>query len=106
MPWSLPTADVVNRNIKAGSDPNTADFKELTYEAYGVGGVGFIINCLSDNVNRAAADVNAAINKVGAASASRCIGVSPNPAYPFSFPFPYVTSALAHYSLPSSSPSP
>ena len=56
--------DVVNRNIKAGSDPNTADFKELTYEAYGVGGVGFIINCLSDNVNRAAADVNAAINKV------------------------------------------
>jgi transcriptional/translational regulatory protein YebC/TACO1 len=104
VPWSLPTADVVNRNIKAGSDPNTADFKELTYEAYGVGGVGFIINCLSDNVNRAAADVNAAINKVGAASASRCIGVSLNAAHPFSFP--YVTSALAHYSLPSPSPSP
>lgn len=64
------TKDVVNRNIKAGSDPNTADFKELTYEAYGVGGVGFIINCLSDNVNRAAADVNAAINKVGFSTAA------------------------------------
>ena len=62
--------DVVNRNIKAGSDPNTADFKELTYEAYGVGGVGFIINCLSDNNNRATADVGTVARVADAATTS------------------------------------
>ena len=57
--------DVVDRNIKKASESPT-DYKELTYEAYGNEGVAFIINCLSDNNNtRAAADVNAAVNKLG-----------------------------------------
>ena len=39
------------------AESNTADFKELTYELYGHGGVGFVINALSDNSNRAYTDV-------------------------------------------------
>ena len=49
--------DVVERNIKKAMDPVTADYKELTYEAYGHGGVGLIINALSDNNNRAVEQV-------------------------------------------------
>ena len=50
--------DIVDRNIKAASsDKDGADFKELTYELYGHGGVGFVINALSDNSNRAYTDV-------------------------------------------------
>jgi len=56
------SSDVVARNIKKASE-KPVDFKELTYEAYGLGGAGFIINCLSDNNNRANAQVNAVINK-------------------------------------------
>eukprot|EP00316_Scyphosphaera_apsteinii_P009513 CAMPEP_0119312392 /NCGR_PEP_ID=MMETSP1333-20130426/26242_1 /TAXON_ID=418940 /ORGANISM="Scyphosphaera apsteinii, Strain RCC1455" /LENGTH=234 /DNA_ID=CAMNT_0007317003 /DNA_START=207 /DNA_END=911 /DNA_ORIENTATION=+ len=62
--------DVVERNIKKALDPVTADYKELTYEAYGKGGVGLIINVLSDNNNRATADVNMIVKKSGCSIAS------------------------------------
>jgi len=62
--------DVVERNVKRALEPDTSDYKELTYEAYGFGGVGFIINVLSDNNNRATADVNNAVNKAGCKPAS------------------------------------
>ena len=57
-------SDVVERNIKKASEKGTS-YKELTYEAYGVGGVGLIINCLSDSNNRATAEVNACVKKLG-----------------------------------------
>ena len=57
------TKDVVDRNIKRAMDDDTSDYKELTYEAYGHGGVGFIVNCLSDNNNRANEQVNTAFKK-------------------------------------------
>ena len=52
-----------HENIKRATDTNTANYDELTYEAYGHGGVGIIINCLSDNKNRAVEMVNTAIKK-------------------------------------------
>ena len=42
-----------------------ADDAEVTYEAYGPGGTGFIIECLTDNLNRTAGDVKSAITKAG-----------------------------------------
>ena len=42
-----------------------ATWGQVTYEAYGIGGTGFVIECLTDNVNRSAADVKAAITKGG-----------------------------------------
>ena len=60
----------MNKNIKRAMDTDTANFDELTYEAYGVGGVGIIINCLSDNKNRAVSEVNTVIKKTGSTVAS------------------------------------
>jgi YebC/PmpR family DNA-binding regulatory protein len=57
--------DLVDRNIKRATDGSQADYMELTYEAYGEGGVGIVIEVLSDNVNRAAADTKATVNKNG-----------------------------------------
>jgi len=55
--------DVIDRNVKRAMDPTTAASKELMYEAYGVGGVGLIVNCLSDNNNRATMEVNTIVKK-------------------------------------------
>ena len=57
------TKDVVERNIKRAMDADTSDYKELVYEGYGHGGVGFIVNCLSDNTNRAGETVTTAMKK-------------------------------------------
>ena len=37
----------------------------MTYEAYGAGGTGFILECLTDNLNRSASEVRAAVMKAG-----------------------------------------
>jgi len=55
--------DVVTKNIKRAMDTDTASYDEYVYEAYGHGGVGIIINCLSDNKNRAVEMVNTAVKK-------------------------------------------
>ena len=55
--------DVVQKNIKRAMDTDTANYDELTYEAYGHGGVGLIINVLSDNKNRAVEMVSTAVKK-------------------------------------------
>lgn len=57
--------DIIERNIKKASDAKQGDFQECTYEAYGPGGTGFIIEALTDNVNRTAGDVKSAITKGG-----------------------------------------
>lgn len=58
--------DIIDRNIKRAADKNQTDYQEILYEAYGPGGTGFVIECLTDNPNRTASDVKNAINKGGA----------------------------------------
>jgi len=53
----------IERAIKKASESNTANFSESTFEAYGYGGASFVINVLSDNANRANADVKSAVGK-------------------------------------------
>ncbi len=55
--------DNINRAIKKASESNTANFSESTFEAYGFGGASMVINVLTDNDNRANADVRAAVGK-------------------------------------------
>jgi len=55
--------DNINRAIQRASEASAGDFKESTFEAYGFGGASFVVNVLSDNNNRAAADVKSTINK-------------------------------------------
>lgn len=63
--------DNIERAIKKGcGDLDGVDFMELTYEAYGQGGVGIIIETLTDNKNRTAADVKTILNKNGGSLAA------------------------------------
>jgi transcriptional/translational regulatory protein YebC/TACO1 len=57
--------DIIERNIKRATDTKQADFAELIYEAYGPGGTGFLVECLTDNVNRSASEVKSTITKSG-----------------------------------------
>lgn len=58
--------DNVDRAIKKGiGDLDGVDYVELVYEAYGHGGVALMIDALTDNKNRTAADVRSVLTKSG-----------------------------------------
>ena len=58
--------DNIERSIKrAAGELGDRDYKELTYEGYGVGGAAVIITTLTDNNNRTAGDVRAIMSKHG-----------------------------------------
>ncbi|KAF3362464.1 Transcriptional regulatory protein PmpR [Chlamydiales bacterium STE3] len=57
--------DIVDRNIKKASSADQADYTEMTYEIYGHGGVGLIVDIMTDNKNRIASDMRIATNKRG-----------------------------------------
>ncbi|MCL2576980.1 MAG: YebC/PmpR family DNA-binding transcriptional regulator [Defluviitaleaceae bacterium] len=56
--------DTIERSIKkAAGDINQVNYEATTYEGYGPGGVAVIVNVLTDNRNRAAANVRNAFTK-------------------------------------------
>ena len=55
----------IDRNIKKASDSNTQDFTQMSYEMYGYGGVGIIIDIMTDNKNRISSEIHIATNKHG-----------------------------------------
>lgn len=56
--------DNIDRAIKKGAGENDgAVFTELTYEGYGPGGVAVLVECLTDNTNRTAANVRSFYSK-------------------------------------------
>lgn len=55
----------VERNIKKASSADQADYHEMTYELYGHGGVGIIVDVMTDNKNRIASEMRIATNKRG-----------------------------------------
>jgi YebC/PmpR family DNA-binding regulatory protein len=63
-------SDNIERNIKKASSADQADFSEFTYEMYGYGGVGMILDIMTDNKNRISSDVRIAMNKKGGSLAS------------------------------------
>lgn len=62
------TNDVIERAIKKGGEPST-HMDSVTYEAYGPGGVGIIIETLTDSRNRAAQEIKHILSKNGFALA-------------------------------------
>ena len=63
-------ANVPNDNIeriikKAAGEGNANSFEDVTYEGYGPSGVAVIVESLTDNRNRTAADVRHAFDKFG-----------------------------------------
>lgn len=59
---SVPVENI-QRAIKRATEGSAGEYKESTFEAYGLGGASMVINVLSDNNNRAIADVKSAVNK-------------------------------------------
>ncbi|TDD61451.1 YebC/PmpR family DNA-binding transcriptional regulator [Kribbella antibiotica] len=59
--------DNIDRAVKRGSgaEAGGADWQAITYEGYGPNGVAMLIECLTDNRNRAAADVRTAMTRNG-----------------------------------------
>jgi YebC/PmpR family DNA-binding regulatory protein len=60
----------VDRNIKKASSADQADYHEMMYELYGHGGVGIIVDVMTDNKNRIASEMRIATNKRGGNIAS------------------------------------
>ena len=63
--------DNIERAVKRGSGAETggADWQTIMYEGYGPGGVAVLVECLTDNRNRAASDVRIAMTRNGGAMA-------------------------------------
>lgn len=58
--------DNINRAIRKGTGEDASEvLEEITYEGYGPGGVAVIVEAMTENRNRTAADVRAAFNKAG-----------------------------------------
>ena len=67
--------DNIERAIKKGSgEMGNAVFMELVYEGYAPGGVAIIVDTLTDNKNRTAADVRSTLTKLGGSlGSSGCV---------------------------------
>jgi YebC/PmpR family DNA-binding regulatory protein len=59
--------DNIDRAVKRGSgaEAGGADYQTIMYEGYGPGGVALLIECLTDNKNRAAMEVRTAATRNG-----------------------------------------
>ena len=64
-------ADNIDRAVKrgAGLESGGADWQTIMYEGYGPNGVAILIECLSDNRNRAASEVRVAVTRNGGSMA-------------------------------------
>ncbi len=64
------TNDAIDRAIKRGTGDNGgANYEAITYEGYAPGGVGLLIDVLTDNRNRTGSDIRAVFSKLGGAMA-------------------------------------
>ncbi len=63
--------DNIDRAVKrgAGLEAGGADWQNITYEGYGPNGVAVLIECLTDNRNRAASEVRTAMTRNGGSMA-------------------------------------
>ncbi len=58
--------DTIERAIKKGTGELEGEsYEEVTYEGYGPGGVAILVECLTDNRNRTAADMRSTFNAYG-----------------------------------------
>src|SRR6478752_6447227 len=63
--------DNIDRAVKRGSglEAGGADYQTIMYEGYAPGGVALLIECLTDNRNRAAGEVRTAMTRGGGSMA-------------------------------------
>jgi YebC/PmpR family DNA-binding regulatory protein len=57
--------DNIERAIKKSEEAGGANYEEVRYEGFGAGGVGVIVEALTDNRNRTASEVRSIFSKFG-----------------------------------------
>lgn len=57
--------DNIQRAVDKGAGGDSADYEEIRYEGFGPAGIGFIVECSTDNNNRSAMEVRTAFSKNG-----------------------------------------
>ncbi len=57
--------DNIERAIKKSQEAGGDNFEEVRYEGFGIGGVGVIVEALTDNRNRTASDIRSTFAKAG-----------------------------------------
>lgn len=62
---NMPNDNITRSIKKAMGETNAQSYDSITYEGYGPHGVAFIVECLTDNRNRSAADVRHLFDKHG-----------------------------------------
>ena len=69
--------DTIERGIKkAAGDVRNVNYKSVTYEGYGPNGIAIIVDALTDNSNRTAANVRSAFTKGnGSIGTSGCVSL-------------------------------
>lgn len=71
---NMPNDNIARSIKKASGDGENINYDEITYEGYGVGGTAFIVEALTDNKNRTAADVRHLFDKFGGSmGANGCV---------------------------------
>lgn len=62
---NMPNDNIKKLIQKAAGDSNTANYEELVYEGYGVGGAAVIVDVMTDNRNRTAGEIRHIFDKCG-----------------------------------------
>lgn len=62
---NMPKDNIERAIKKAAGEGSASTYYELTYEGYAPGGVAIIVDTLTDNKNRTAADVRSTLTKLG-----------------------------------------
>ena len=60
---NMPNDNITRSIKKASGELGSINYESITYEGYGVGGVAVMVECLTDNKNRTAANVRNAFSK-------------------------------------------
>ena len=70
--------DTIDRGIKkAAGDANSVNYEYVSYEGYGPSGIAIIVEALTDNKNRTAANVRSAFTKGGGSIGTQgCVSYS------------------------------
>ena len=55
--------DNIKRAVDKGAGGEGEDYEEIRYEGFGPSGIGFIVECSTDNKNRAAMEVRTGFSK-------------------------------------------
>ncbi len=72
---NMPNDNITRSIKKAAGELGSVNYEEITYEGYGPGGVAVIVEVVTDNRNRAAAEIRHIFDKHGGSmGASGCVG--------------------------------